>query len=39
MKSPSDELKIQNKKVLPSENIPDNHHDDLDQDSGSRGVI
>jgi hypothetical protein len=39
MKLLQKELRIQNKKVLQSEDNPDNRHDDLDRDSGSGGVI
>jgi hypothetical protein len=39
MKSLPKELRIQNKKVLPSEDNPDNRHDDLDRDRGYGGVI
>jgi len=39
MESLQKDLRIQNKKILPSEDTPDNRHDDLDRDSSSGGVI
>jgi hypothetical protein len=39
MKLLQKELRIQNKKTLPSEDNPDNRHDDLERDSGSGGVM
>jgi len=39
MKSLPMDLRIQNKKTLPSEDNPDNRHDDLERDSGSGGVM